>query len=298
MAPLEPLYVSLPWALCVLALGWRPWRREAPDTSGPISSALAIAGGWCGAWAAALGLPALPPADASQRLFCAIVLSLLLAPLEARRRGVWVAVGWLALVTVFAQRTLPAFARGRHWEDARSCGSRGLRARARSQALGRLVILAAHRLVPASLVRAARRGHAQGLVGASVGATGFAARRWAPTTRALPCAPPGFARLAELASRRWLTSAGSPASFVVPVPPYPRRTRAGSALAAHPWDAAVPRGWFSRVLAVLAGADRAVDRSPATGYRAQHDSLSSPRRGPLLGPPSVPQDPPLRPTRS
>jgi hypothetical protein len=263
MPPLEPLYVSLPWACLVLALGWQPWRREAAARRGPIASALAVAGGWFGAWAAALGLPALPPVNASERLSCAILLTLLLAPLEARRRPTWVAVGWLALATAFAQRTLPAFARGRHWEGSETVWV----------VIAAVVVLALARLATGRLVARFPRGPlvpgafglsllaagiAQGL-GGSIGlATGFAgAAVGACAIAGVALLLPAQAMLRAGASSLAMTHAGGIGLALFIVPGF--SLSSAGLLALAPYLAALPigdpqrfRGWFPRALAVLA----------------------------------------------
>ncbi len=263
MVPLEPLYVSLPWAILVLALGWRPWRPQDPGVSGPIASALAIAGGWLGAWAVALGIPSLPPSDANQRLYCAIALTLLLAPLEARRRRTIVAIGWLALTFVLAQRALPPFARSRHWEGSQVvwviAAGVGILALARA-ATGRLVAsIPRGPLVPAafglSLLAAGITQALGGSIGLATGSTGAAVGAFAIAGVAL--VRPSWSVLRAGASSLAMVHAGGIGLALLNAPGFSRYSALGLVLA--PFLAALPigdpervRGWLPRALAVLA----------------------------------------------
>lgn len=82
-----PILYAFAAAAALLALAWRPWRREAESSHAPVLTALAFAAGFGLAQVALYGLPQIPPSARSEWLGFLVLATLALVPLERSSRG-------------------------------------------------------------------------------------------------------------------------------------------------------------------------------------------------------------------
>ena len=115
-------------ALSILAIGWRPWRRESTSLGpGRVVTAIALVGG--ALLAASLNrraLPTWPPRGGEQTLWWALAGTLPLAWIESKasapgRRALAVFL-WSALAAALVWRTVPAVQAGHGWSDSQLRG--------------------------------------------------------------------------------------------------------------------------------------------------------------------------------